>query len=81
MTYIRTDYAVTFFIIYTLLSMLREMYKDYKFKIKPTDYDSGYNQSLNDIATKWNEGSKNNLSDLEQVQQMQKFLQSKLDGR
>jgi hypothetical protein len=62
MTYIRLDYALTFFIVYVIVSMVREFYKDYKYKIKPTGFDNGYQTAINDIVKVFNDGITNNLS-------------------
>lgn len=80
MRYIRLDYALTFFIVYIILSMAREIYKDYKLKMNPTDFDSGYKQAIKDVCTKWNTGIGQSTY-REHCFIMGKFLQRKIDGR
>ncbi len=79
MTYIRLDYAVSFFITFLILDMVRELYKDYKFKMKPSDFDSGYRQAFEDVADKWNEFGKNETA-LNLLKKMHKYIQDKLNG-
>lgn len=80
MTYIRLDYAVTFFTIFVIISMVREIYKDYKFKMKPTDYDSGYRQAVKDIANKWNE-LYGTFEVYTFVMEMKNYIQNELKSR
>jgi hypothetical protein len=80
MTYIRLDYAVTFFIIYIIISMVREMYGNYKLKLKPTDYDSGYRQAIRDLAYKFNSIKDLRLSDRDFLIKFRDYLQDKLNG-
>lgn len=60
----------------TVVFFLREVYV----RSRPTDYESGYRQALEDIAKKWNEGKNKQFSYMKQCTSIHEYLQKKLDG-
>ena len=80
MTYIRLDHALTFFVIYLIVSMVYEFCKDYKSRTKPTDFDSGYQQAVRDISHKFNSIKDLMLSDRDFLIALRDYLQEKLNG-
>ena len=77
MTYIRLDHAVTFFIIYIIVSMVREF--QLRTRLERQDYTQGCKDAVKEIADKWNE-LYSGVSTLTFVTKMHKYLQSKLNG-
>lgn len=79
MTYIRLDYALIFFVIYLIVSMVHDFYRDYKYKMKPTDYDSGYRQAIQDFARQWNKSVKKSLEPRVFADEIRVYMQKQVN--
>jgi hypothetical protein len=65
-------------ILLTVAFFIREVYQ--RSKAKPTDYDSGYQQAIRDIAYKFNAIKDLKISDREFLTKLRDYLQAKLNG-